>query len=158
MDPFTQVKAAEDMKFQRQNPSQIGILFFCPYFFLSQFEIKCIKHIWNNYKYINFHLKAEFPGNSLQTFLLAFFSQQTVQVLHREETSQVEVLESIISVLRCRRWLSCIWVEAYLRGCLHEKTRIGASFILGYLFDFVPHLHDGWIILHLVIWRYTSCW
>ena len=42
-------------------------------------------------------------------------------------------------------------------GCLHEKTRTGASLIPGRLFDFVLCLHD-WVISYLVIWRYTSCW
>ena len=39
--------------------------------------------------------------------------------------------------MRCVLWL---------RGCLHEKTGTGASFIPGWLFDFV------WL------GRYTSCW
>ena len=43
-----------------------------------------------------------------------------------------------------------------IRGCLHEKIRTGASFIPGWLFDFVSHLHDDWAISYLVIWRYTS--
>ena len=38
----------------------------------------------------------------------------------------------------------------FLRGCLHEKTRTGASFIPGCLFDFVSHLHDDWAISYLV--------
>ena len=32
-----------------------------------------------------------------------------------------------------------------IRGCLHEKTRTGASFIWGWLFDFVSR--DDWVIL-----------
>ena len=46
----------------------------------------------------------------------------------------------------------------FLRGCLHEKTHTGASFIPGWLFEFVSHLYDDWVISYLVIWRYTSCW
>ena len=46
----------------------------------------------------------------------------------------------------------------WLRGCLQEKTHTGASFIPGWLFDFVSRLHDDWVISYLVIWRYTSCW
>ena len=45
-----------------------------------------------------------------------------------------------------------------LRGCLHEKPCTGARFIPGRLFDFVPRLHDDWVISYIVIWRYTSCW
>ena len=37
-----------------------------------------------------------------------------------------------------------------LRGRLHEKTRTGASFTLGWLFDFVSRLHDDWVISYLV--------
>ena len=33
-----------------------------------------------------------------------------------------------------------------VRGCLHEKTRTGASIIPGWLFDFVSRLHDDWVI------------
>ena len=38
-----------------------------------------------------------------------------------------------------------------VRGCLHEKTRTGASFIPEWLFDFVSRSHDDWVILYLVI-------
>ena len=56
-------------------------------------------------------------------------------------------------------WNSAISLSKWLfRGCLHEKTRTGASFIPGWLFDFVSRLHDDWAISYLVIWRYTSCW
>ena len=41
------------------------------------------------------------------------------------------------------------------RGCLHEKTGAGASFIRTWFFDFVSRLHDDWVISHFVIWRYT---
>ena len=45
---------------------------------------------------------------------------------------------------------SCFWDIVWilylafclLRGCLHEKIRAHTSFILGWLFDFVSHLHD----------------
>ena len=37
-----------------------------------------------------------------------------------------------------------------LRGCLHEKTRTGASFIPTWLFDFVSRLHDDWVISHMI--------
>ena len=48
-----------------------------------------------------------------------------------------------------------IW--CHLSGCLYEKTRTGASFIPGWLFDLVSRLHDDWVISYLVIWRHTSC-
>ena len=38
--------------------------------------------------------------------------------------------------MRCVLWL---------RGCLHEKTGTGASFIPGWLFDFVSRLHDDYV-------------
>ena len=41
---------------------------------------------------------------------------------------------------------------------LHEKTRTGASFIPRWLFDFVSHLPDDWVISYLAILKYTSCW
>ena len=52
------------------------------------------------------------------------------------------------------------WVSRFasVRGCLQEKSRAGASFIPTWLFDFLSRLHDEWVISHLVIWRYTSCW
>ena len=40
-----------------------------------------------------------------------------------------------------------------LRGCLHEKTRTGASFIPRWPFCFVSCLHYDWVISYLVIWR-----
>ena len=45
-----------------------------------------------------------------------------------------------------------------LRGCLHEKTHTSASFILGWLFDFLLRLHDDRVISYHIIWRYTSWW
>ena len=33
-----------------------------------------------------------------------------------------------------------------LRGCLHAKTSTGASFIPGWLLDFVSRSHDDWVI------------
>ena len=45
-----------------------------------------------------------------------------------------------------------------MRGCLHEKTRAGASFTLGWLFDSVSRLHDDCFMSYLVILRYISCW
>ena len=42
-----------------------------------------------------------------------------------------------------------------LRGCLHEKTRTGTSFILQWLFDFVSRLLNDQLISYLAIWRYT---
>ena len=36
-----------------------------------------------------------------------------------------------------------------LRGCLHEKTRIGAIFTPGCLSDFVSRLHDEGVISYL---------
>ena len=41
-----------------------------------------------------------------------------------------------------------------LRGCLREKTRTGASFTLGWLFDFVSRLHDKWVI-HILLFNGT---
>ena len=41
-------------------------------------------------------------------------------------------------------------------GCLHEKTCTGASFILGWLFDFISRLLNDQVISYLTIWRYTS--
>ena len=41
-----------------------------------------------------------------------------------------------------------------LRGCLHEKTRTGKSFILQWLFDFVSRLLNDQLISYLAIWRY----
>ena len=35
--------------------------------------------------------------------------------------------------------------DAQIRGCLHGKTRTGASFISGWLRDFVSRLHDDWV-------------
>ena len=41
---------------------------------------------------------------------------------------------------------SFIFVKyAQIRGCLHRKTRTGASFISGWLRDFVSRLHDDWV-------------
>ena len=37
------------------------------------------------------------------------------------------------------------------RECLHEKTRTGASFLPGLLFDLVSRLHDVWVISYLVM-------
>ena len=45
----------------------------------------------------------------------------------------------------------CIVFDKFLRGCLHEKTGTGASFIPGWLFDFVSLLHDDWALSYLVI-------
>ena len=51
--------------------------------------------------------------------------------------------------------------SATLRGCLHEKTRIGVTFIPGWLFDFVSLLHDDWVIsslylkAHFMLIKYT---
>ena len=42
-----------------------------------------------------------------------------------------------------------------LRGCLHGKTRTGASFIPGWLCDFVSRFHDDWVFF--IIPRPT-CW
>ena len=42
----------------------------------------------------------------------------------------------------------------HIRGCLRGKTRIGACFILGWLFDFRSHLHDD--SLGHVISRYLK--
>ena len=41
--------------------------------------------------------------------------------------------------------------KTIFRGCLHEKTRIGANFIPGWLFDFVSLLHDDWVISSLYL-------
>ena len=46
---------------------------------------------------------------------------------------------------------------AKLRGCLHEKTRTGTSFISRWLFYFVSRLHYDWVTSYLKIWRYTWC-
>ena len=51
-----------------------------------------------------------------------------------------------------------------LRGCLHGKTRTGASFIPGWLRDFVSHLHDDWervsffIIPRPTFFFWPTCW
>ena len=44
-------------------------------------------------------------------------------------------------------------IKINVSGCLHEKTRTGASFTLGWLlnFEFVSRLHDDWVISYLVI-------
>ena len=42
-----------------------------------------------------------------------------------------------------------------LKGCLHKKTRTGASFEPGWLFDLASRLHDDWVISYVVMWRYT---
>ena len=63
---------------------------------IFQFEVKCIKHLWNNYKYINF---LNVPENSLKTLLFWFqlwFLSRTEKALHREETNKVEALEGKI--------------------------------------------------------------
>ena len=44
------------------------------------------------------------------------------------------------------------------KGAFTRETHTGMSFILGWCFDFVSHLHDDWVISYLVIWRYTSWW
>ena len=43
----------------------------------------------------------------------------------------------------------------WLRGCLREKTRTGASFVL--LDHFVSRLHDDWVVSYRFYWTYTSC-
>ena len=43
-------------------------------------------------------------------------------------------------------WTSYDLISMVYKGGLHEKTRTGASFIPGWLFDFVSHLHDNWVI------------
>ena len=39
-----------------------------------------------------------------------------------------------------------VFDNKFLRGCLHEKTGTGASFIPGWLFDFVSLLHYDWAL------------
>ena len=39
-----------------------------------------------------------------------------------------------------------VFDNKFFRGCLHEKAGTGASFIPGWLFDFVSRLHDYWAI------------
>ena len=46
----------------------------------------------------------------------------------------------------CRERMLSFWS---VWGCLHEKTRTGASFIPGWLFGLVSRLHDDWAILFL---------
>ena len=73
VDPFTKVRAAGA--------------------FYTELEVKCIKHLSNNYKYINF---LNLPENSFKTLLFWFqlwFLSRTGKALHREETNKVEVLE-----------------------------------------------------------------
>ena len=54
-----------------------------------------------------------------------------------------------------------VFDNKFLRGCLHEKTGTGASFIPGWLFDFVSRLHDDWAIsscylrVHFMLIEYT---
>ena len=44
----------------------------------------------------------------------------------------------------------------YIMGCLHEKTRTSASFISGWLFDFLSRLHDDWVIQYVfMLIKYT---
>ena len=56
-----------------------------------------IKHLWNNYKYLNFHLKTELPWPLMcklyVKILWLWFLFRTGQAFHREETNQVEGLE-----------------------------------------------------------------
>ena len=73
VDPFTKLKPARA--------------------FSTELEVKCIKHLSNNYKYINF---LNVPENSFKTLLFWFqlwFLSRTEKALHREETNKVEVLE-----------------------------------------------------------------
>ena len=46
-------------------------------------------------------------------------------------------------------WRRAHW-KGHLRGCSHEKTRTSASFIPGWLLDFVPCLHVDWVISYCV--------
>ena len=39
-----------------------------------------------------------------------------------------------------------VFDNKFLRGCLHEKTGTGTSFIPGWLFDFVSLLHYDWAL------------
>ena len=55
-------------------------------------------------------------------------------------------LENPSGLLWQWRALKVIW----LRGCLHEKTRTGVSFIPTWLFYFVSRLHDDWVISHMI--------
>ena len=59
-----------------------------------------------------------------------------------------------------QKWWRICWFEVSgnLRGCLHEKTRTGVSFIPGWLFDFLSRLHDDGSFHISIIRRYTSCW
>ena len=73
VDPFTKVTAAGA--------------------FYTELEVKCIKHLSNNYKYIIF---LNVPENSFKTWLFWFqlwFPSRTGKALHREETNKIEVLE-----------------------------------------------------------------
>ena len=44
-----------------------------------------------------------------------------------------------------------VFDNKFLRGCLHEKTGTGASFIPGWLFDFVSLLHYDWALSYFVM-------
>ena len=53
-----------------------------------------------------------------------------------------------------------LWIS--LRGCLHKKTRTGASFIPGWLFDFVTllcdwlgHFTSHYLKVHFMLIKYT---
>ena len=73
VDPFTKVTAAAA--------------------FYTELEVKGIKHLSNNYKYIHF---LNVPENSFKTWLFWFqlwFPSRTGKALHREETNKIEVLE-----------------------------------------------------------------
>ena len=48
------------------------------------------------------------------------------------------------------KWANRNYETKQLRGCLHVKTRTGASFIPTWLFDFVSRLHDDGVISPLV--------
>ena len=59
------------------------------------------------------------------------------------------------------RWID-VFSDLQRRGCLQEKTRTGASFILGWLFDFVSRfmmlgyfIYLGYLKAHFMLIKYT---
>ena len=85
MDHFTQVKAAEDIKCQRQNPSQVVEDIY-------ETTINTIlKFPFKNGTSLTINVQV-LPENSLKTLPL-WFLFRTGQAFLREEANQVEVLE-----------------------------------------------------------------
>ena len=74
-----------------------------------------------------------------------------LEVLFLSDFYLSESLDFFLFADGCRS-LGFVVLSFHLGG-LHEKTRTGASFIPGWLFDFVSR--TDWVISYLVIWRYV---